>query len=68
LITQNVNFYPHGGDHIMRNTEPNFDAFGKIFVKEVVYIGACSLIVSNVTDRLSRLAVLIVTRSVSPGS
>jgi len=39
-ITDNVFFFTHGGGWIFRDELPDFDCFGKIVIKDNVYIGS----------------------------
>jgi len=48
-ITKNVNFLTHGGAWIFRNENPTLDFFGRIIVKDNVYIGMNSIILPGVT-------------------
>lgn len=65
-ITQDVYFHTHGGAHVVRNREPEFDVFGKIVVKDWAYIGSGSHIMPGVTIGEGSLiaAGSIVTKSV----
>lgn len=48
-ITDGVRFFTHGGGWVFRLQYPNFDSFGKICIKDNVYIGNCALILPGVT-------------------
>lgn len=48
-ITKGVKFFTHGGSHVIRIIDPNFDVFGKIVVGDNVYIGNNSLIMPGVS-------------------
>jgi glycosyltransferase involved in cell wall biosynthesis len=48
-ITDNVHFFTHGGGWILRDEYPNIDIFGKIEIKNNVYIGSGSYILMGVT-------------------
>lgn len=67
-ITQNVYFHTHGGAHTARQKYPTFDVFGKIVVKDWVYIGANSQIMPGITIGEGALVAAgsIVTKSVEP--
>lgn len=67
-ITQNVYFHTHGGAHTARQKYPTFDIFGKIVVKDWVYIGANSQIMPGITIGEGALVAAgsIVTKSVEP--
>lgn len=67
-ITRNVLFNTHGGGHCLRNCYPKFDVFGKIEIKDWVYVGANSQIMPGVTIGEGALIAggSIVTKSVAP--
>lgn len=48
-ITSGVKFFNHGGGWVFRKEHPNFDTFGKIIIKNNVYIGNDCLILPGVT-------------------
>ena len=48
-ITVGVRLLTHGGGHVLRDTKPGFDTFGKITIGDYVYIGNNSLIMPGVT-------------------
>ncbi len=64
-----MKFHTHGGGHVARRVYPNFDVFGKIVVKDWVYIGSGSHIMPGVTIGEGSLiaAGSIVTKSVPDG-
>ena len=68
-VTDNVSFHTHGGGNVIRRFEPNFDAFGKIEIKDWAYIGAWSHIMAGVTIGEGALVAAgsVVTKSVPPG-
>lgn len=67
-ITNGVKIFTHGGAHILRNTDPDFDIFGKVIIKDWVYIDNNSLIMPGVTIENNSLiaAGSVVTKSVPP--
>lgn len=48
-ITNDVKFFCHGASWVFREKQPSFDTFGKIEIKNNVYIGNNSLIMPGVT-------------------
>lgn len=68
-ITSNVFVHTHGGGHVARYKEPNFDIFGKVVIKDGAYIGAYSQIMPGVTIGQGSLVAAgsIVTKSVPDG-
>lgn len=48
-IARYVHFYTHGGGHVARRYDPTFDCFGKIVIKDNVYIGSSCHIMPGVT-------------------
>lgn len=48
-ITDGTKFFTHGGGWVFRNEIPNLDMFGKILIKDNVYIGNNTLIMPGVT-------------------
>lgn len=68
-ITADVRFHTHGGGHVVRSIDPNFDVFGKIIIEDGVYIGCSSQIMPGVTIGENSLiaAGSIVTKSVPKG-
>ena len=48
-ITNDVRLFTHGGGWVFRNQYPDFDTFGKILIKDNVYIGNCALIMPGIT-------------------
>lgn len=65
-ITNGVKIFTHGGGHVARNIYPKFDTFGKVCIKDRVYIGNNSLIMPGVTIEEGSLiaAGSVVTKSV----
>lgn len=68
-ITAGVKFFTHGAAWILRNEIPNFDFFGKIVIKDNVYIGNNSLIMPGVTIENDVIvgAGSVVTKSIPAG-
>lgn len=68
-VTQDVYFHTHGGAHVARKIYPNFDVFGKIVIKDWVYIGSGSHLMPGITIGEGSLiaAASIVTKSVPAG-
>ncbi|CAL2088379.1 Protein CapG [Tenacibaculum sp. 190524A02b] len=48
-ITNGTKIYTHGGGWVFRKKYPNLDYFGKVIIKNNVYIGNNSLIMPGVT-------------------
>lgn len=48
-ITKGVRIYTHGGGQALRNEIPDFDAFGKVYIGDYVYLGNNSMIMPGVT-------------------
>ncbi|NPD90888.1 glycosyltransferase [Xylanibacter muris] len=69
-ITMGVRIFTHGGGQPVREQIPDFDAFGKVVIKDYVYIGNNSLIMPGVTigDHSIIAAGSIVTKSVPPNT
>lgn len=65
-ITNGVSIHTHGGGHVARYRIPNFDTFGKVVIRDGVYIGAYSQIMPGVTIGEGALiaAGSVVTKSV----
>ena len=65
-ITEGTYFHTHGGAHVVRRIDPDFDVFGKIIVKDWAYIGSGSHILPGVTIGEGALVAAgsIVTKSV----
>jgi len=65
-IVDGVRLLTHGGGNILRDIQPDFDAFGKIVIGNYVYIGTNSLIMPGVTigDNALVAAGSVVTKSV----
>lgn len=68
-ITGGVKMFTHGGGQVLRDTIPDFDAFGKIVIGDYVYIGNSSLIMPGVTigDHVLVAAGSVVTKSLPSG-
>ncbi len=68
-ITAGVKFFTHGGGWLLRNENPDFDCFGKITIKNNVYIGNDALIMPGVTIESEVLigAGSVVTKSIPSG-
>lgn len=68
-ITAGVKFFAHGGGWVFRQKHPFFDTFGKIIVKNNVYIGNNALILPGVTigNNVIVAAGAIVTKSIPDG-
>lgn len=65
-VTDGTRFFTHGGVWVFRGKYPDIDAFGKIVVKDNVYIGNNCLIMPGVTIGKNVLvaAGAVVTKSV----
>lgn len=65
-ITNGVRIFTHGGSFVMRREIPDFDCFGKVVIKDGVYIGNNSLILPGVTigNNVLVAAGSVVTKSV----
>ena len=68
-ITDNVAFFTHGGGWVFRNEIPDMDFFGKIIVKDNVYIGSGSSILPGVTIESNVIVAArsVVTKSIPEG-
>lgn len=68
-ITADVRFHTHGGAHVIRGIDPDFDVFGKIVIENGAYIGCSSQIMPGVTVGENSLVAAgsIVTKSVPKG-
>ena len=68
-LTNDVRFATHGAGWVLRNKYPNFDCFGKIKVKDNVYIGNCTLIMPGVIigNNVIVGAGSVVTKSIPDG-
>lgn len=68
-ITNEVKFYTHGGGRLLRKEVPDFDCFGKIVIRNNVYIGAGSKIMPGVIieDNVIVAAGSVVSKSVPSG-
>ena len=69
-VTKGVSFITHTGGWLFRNEYPYFDCFGKIVVKDNVYIGNYAIILPGVTiaENVIIGAGAVVTKSVSKNS
>ena len=69
MIASGVKFFTHGGGSVARDQYPKFDVFGKIEIKNRVYIGSNSLIMPGVTieDNVLVCAGSVVCNSVPSG-
>lgn len=47
-ITSGVKFFTHGGGWVFRDKDPGFDTFGKIIIKNNVYIGNNALLMPGI--------------------
>ena len=67
-ITNGVRLFTHGGGHVIRRQYPEFDTFGKIVIKDWVYIGNNALVMPGVTigEGVLIAAGSVVTKSVPP--
>lgn len=65
-VTQDAYFHTHGGGNFIRKEIPDFDAFGKIIVKDWAYIGSGAHIMPGVTIGEAAIvaAGAVVTKSV----
>lgn len=65
-LTAGVRIHTHGGGHVARSKYPKFDIFGKVTIKDGVYIGAGAQIMPGVTIGEGALVAAgsIVTKSV----
>jgi len=68
-ITNDVKFFTHGGGWVFREKYPDFDTFGKIVIKNNVYIGNNTLIMPGVTigNNVIIGSGTVVTKSVNDG-
>lgn len=69
-ITSGTRIFTHGGARVLRNKYPNFDFFGKVFIKDNVYIGNNCLIMPGVTigNNVIVAAGSVVTKSIPDNS
>jgi acetyltransferase-like isoleucine patch superfamily enzyme len=69
-ITNDVKFFAHGGGWVFRQKTPNFDVFGKIVIKNNVYIGNNALIMPGVTigSNVVVASGAVVTKSIIDGN
>ncbi|RZJ77451.1 MAG: acyltransferase [Flavobacterium sp.] len=65
-ITKGVKIFTHGGSFVLRKEFPDFDCFGKVEIKNNVYIGNNSMILPGVTigNNVLVAAGSVVTKSV----
>lgn len=68
-LTSGVKLFTHGGGRLIRDTIPDFDTFGKIYIGDNVYIGNNTLIMPGVTicDNVIVGAGSVVTKSIPSG-
>ncbi|MBK8852989.1 MAG: acyltransferase [Saprospiraceae bacterium] len=68
-ITDNVRFFTHGGGWVFRDEIPDLDFFGKIVLKDNIYIGSGAYILPGVTIESNVIiaARSVVTKSVPSG-
>lgn len=68
-ITSGTKIYTHGGGWVLREKYPKFDFFGKVVIKDNVYIGNNCLILPGVTigKNVIIAAGSVVTKSVPSG-
>ncbi len=68
-LTRGVAIHTHGGDNVIRRKVPDFDAFGKVVIKDWAYIGSHAQIMPGVTigEGAMVAAGSIVTKSVPDG-
>lgn len=68
-LTRGVAIHTHGGDNVVRRKIPDFDAFGKVVIKDWAYVGAHAQIMPGVTigEGAMVAAGSIVTKSVPDG-
>ena len=69
-ITYGTKFFTHGGSWVFRNEIPTLDTFGKIIIKDNVYIGNNTLIMPGVTigNNVIIGAGSVVTKSIDDNS
>ncbi len=69
-ITRGVSIHCHGGGQAIRSKIPDFDAFGKVEIKDWAYIGSYSHIMPGVTIGEGAIVAAgsVVTKSVEPGT
>lgn len=68
-LTRGVAIHTHGGGNVIRRKVPDFDAFGKVVIKDWAYIGSHAQIMPGVTigEGAMVAAGSIVTKSVPDG-
>jgi len=68
-ITDNVRFFTHGGAWVLRKEIPHMDFYGKIEIKDNVYIGSGAYIMQGVTIESNVIvaARAVVTKSIPEG-
>lgn len=69
-ITTGTKIYTHGGAWVLREKHPKLDFFGKVVIKDNIYIGNNTLIMPGVTifSNVIVAAGSVVTKSIPPGS
>lgn len=68
-LTRGVAIHTHGGGNVIRRKVPDFDAFGKVTIKDWAYVGSHSQIMPGVTIGEGALVAAgsVVTKSVPDG-
>ena len=68
-ITEDVKIFTHGGAHVLRKYDPEYDVFGKVCIGDWVYVGNRAMIMPGVTigDNVLIAAGSVVTKSVPSG-
>lgn len=68
-VTSGVRFFTHGGGWVFRDEVPDFDCFGKIVIKNNVYIGHGTIILPGTTIESNVIvgARSVITKSVPSG-
>lgn len=68
-ITDNVKFFTHGGGWVFRNEISDLDFFGKIVLKDNIYIGSGAYILPGVTIESNVIvaAMSVVSKSIPEG-
>lgn len=68
-ITDNVRFFTHGGGWVFRDEIPDLDFFGKIILKDNIYLGSGAYILPGVTIESNVIVAArsVVTKSIPEG-
>jgi len=68
-ITEGVKMFTHGGAHVLRKNDPDFDIFGRVKIGDWVYIGNNAMIMPGVAigDNVLVAAGSVVTKSIPSG-